>query len=96
MKKYLMLIIIILFVLLSCSKKKEKPFTCVSDYYDSNILSLLPDEELSALSLFMVNRVEKVKSKIVKTLCMITFLSNETKNNIDDEVANLAINEINM
>ena len=65
--------------------KKEKPFTCVSDYYDSNILSLLPDEELSALSLFMVNRVEKVKSKIVKTLCMITFLSNETKNNIDDE-----------
>lgn len=64
--------------------KKEKPFTCVSDYYDSDILSSLPDEELSALSLFMINRVEKVKSKVIKALAMITFLSNETKNNIDN------------
>lgn len=63
--------------------KKEKPLTCVSDYFNSDILSSLPDEELSALSLFMVNRVEKVKSKVIKTLAMITFLSDKTKNNID-------------
>ena len=66
------------------TSKKEKPFTCVSDYYDSDILSSLPDEELSALSLFMINRVEKVKSKVIKALAMITFLSNKTKNDIDD------------
>ena len=75
------------------TSKKEKPFTCISDYYDSDILSSLPDEELSALSLFMVNRVEKVKSKIIKALVMITFLSDETKNNIDD-ARTLNINEI--
>lgn len=66
------------------TSKKEKPFTCVSDYFDSDILSSLPDEELSALSLFMINRVEKVKTLITKTLIMITFLSNQTKNTIDN------------
>lgn len=75
------------------TSKKEKPFTCISDYYDSDILSSLPDEELSALSLFMVNRVEKVKSKVIKALVMITFLSDETKNNIDN-ARTLNINEI--
>lgn len=80
------------------TSKKEKPFTCVSDYYDSDILSLLPEEELSALSLFMINRVEKVKSKIIKALTMITFLSNETKNNIDNiqwiNIKNISRDEI--
>lgn len=64
--------------------KKEKPLTCISDYFDSDILSSLPDEELSALSLFMINRVEKVKTLIIKTLAMITFLSDKTKNDIDN------------
>ena len=80
------------------TSKKEKPFTCVSDYYDSDILSLLPEEELSALSLFMINRVEKVKSKVIKALTMITFLSNETKNNIDNiqwiNIKNISRDEI--
>ena len=75
------------------TSKKEKPFTCVSDYYDSDILSSLPDEELSALSLFMINRVEKVKSKVIKALAMITFLSNKTKNDIDDARA-INVNDI--
>ena len=66
------------------TSKKEKPLTCVSDYFDSDILSSLPDEELSALSLFMINRVEKVKTLIIKALAMITFLSDKTKNNIDN------------
>lgn len=66
------------------TSKKEKPLTCVSDYFDSDILSSLPDEELSALSLFMINRVEKVKTLIIRTLAMITFLSDKTKNDIDN------------
>ncbi len=64
---------------------REKPFTCIDDYYNSDILSSLPDEELSAIDVFMINRIEKVKSRIIKALVMITFLSNQTKNNIDDE-----------
>lgn len=66
------------------TSKKEKPLTCVSDYFDNDILSSLPDEELSALSLFMINRVEKVKTLIIRTLAMITFLSDKTKNDIDN------------
>lgn len=66
------------------TSKKEKPLTCISDYFDSDILSSLPDEELSALSLFMINRVEKVKTLIIKALTVITFLSDKTKNDIDN------------
>ena len=63
--------------------KKDKPLTCVSDYLDKDILCTLPDEEISALSLFMVNRVEKVKNKIIEVLMALTFLSDKTKNSID-------------